>query len=120
MLARMVDCWQEACAYLGVPEPRRARCRRRTRSSLLFHERRSDVTSPAPARFGLIGTGWRSAFFARLARQAPDAFAIAGVVSRRPERAAEVAAAWGVPTFGSVEELLAADPEFVIPCVPWG
>jgi predicted dehydrogenase len=77
------------------------------------------VTSPAPARFGLIGTGWRSAFFARLARQAPDAFAVAGVVSRRPERAAEVAAAWGVPTVGSVEELLAADPEFVIPCVPW-
>jgi predicted dehydrogenase len=78
------------------------------------------VASSAPVRFGLIGTGWRSAFFARLARQAPDAFAVAGVVSRRPERAAEVAADWGVPTFGSAEELLAADPEFVIPCVPWG
>ena len=77
------------------------------------------MTSPAPARFGLIGTGWRSEFFARLARQAPDAFAVAGVVSRRPARAAEVAREWDVPTFASVEELVAADPEFVIPCVPW-
>jgi predicted dehydrogenase len=79
------------------------------------------VVSTAPARFGLIGTGWRSEFFARLARQAPDAFQVAGVVSRRPERADEVSAAWGVPTFGSVDELLEQGrPEFVIPCVPWG
>jgi predicted dehydrogenase len=78
------------------------------------------VTSPAPARFGLIGTGWRSEFFARLARQAPDAFTVAGVVSRSPERAAEVASDWGVPTFAAVEDLLTTDPEFVIPCVPWG
>jgi predicted dehydrogenase len=77
------------------------------------------MTNPSPTRFGLIGTGWRSEFFTRLARQAPDAFAVAGVVSRRPERSAEVAEAWGVPTFGSVDELLAAKPEFVVPCVPW-
>ena len=76
--------------------------------------------SRTPVRFGLIGTGWRSEFFARLARQAPEAFAVAGVVSRRPERAAEVERDWGVPTFGSEDELLAADPEFVVPCVPWG
>lgn len=73
----------------------------------------------APARFGLIGTGWRSEFFARIARQAPDVFEVAGVVSRRPERAAEIAQTWGVPTYGSEDELIAADPEFIIPCVPW-
>ncbi len=77
-------------------------------------------SEPTPVRFGLIGTGWRSEFFARLARQAPEAFVVAGVVSRRPERAAEVARDWGVPTFASEDELLAAAPEFVIPCVPWG
>ncbi|SDU93147.1 Predicted dehydrogenase [Microlunatus sagamiharensis] len=73
-----------------------------------------------PVRFALIGTGWRSEFFARLARQAPDAFTVTGVLSRRPDRAAEVARAWGVPTAGSEEELLAAGPDFVVPCVPWG
>jgi len=77
------------------------------------------VATSAPARYGLIGTGWRSEFFARLARLAPQSFAVAGVVSRRPERAAEVASTWGVPTFSSVEDLLATGPEFVIPCVPW-
>jgi predicted dehydrogenase len=76
--------------------------------------------SEAPIRFGLIGTGWRSEFLARLARQAPDHFQIAAVASRRPERAATVAASWGVPSAASAEDLLAAEPEFVIPCVPWG
>lgn len=78
------------------------------------------MASSAPVRFGLIGTGRRSDFFARLARQAPEAFQVAGVVSRRLERAAEVAATWGVPTYATLEELLAVEPEFVIPCVPWG
>ena len=77
-------------------------------------------TTPTRTRFALIGTGWRSEFFARLARQAPEAFEVTGVLSRRPERAAEVAQAWGVPTAASEEELLAAEPDFVVPCVPWG
>src|SRR3954451_22798271 len=79
---------------------------------------RSDVALSAPTRFGLIGTGWRSEFFARLARQAPEAFQVTGVVSRRPERAEHVARQWGVPSFATEEELVAAGPEFVIPCVP--
>jgi predicted dehydrogenase len=77
------------------------------------------VTS-SPARFALVGSGWRSEFFARLARQAPDRFEVSGVVTRSVERGAEVETAWGVPTFLSTNDLLAAQqPEFVIPCVPW-
>lgn len=78
------------------------------------------MATSAPARFALIGTGWRAAFFARLARQAPEAFRVTAVLTRRPERAAEVAEQWGVPTVGTEDELLATQPEFVIPCVPWG
>jgi len=78
------------------------------------------VARPTPARFALIGTGWRAEFFARLARQAPEAFQVTGVLTRRPERAREVAAQWEVPAFASEDQLLATDPEFVIPCVPWG
>lgn len=77
------------------------------------------MTRSAPARFGLIGTGWRSAFFARLARQAPEAFTVSGVVTRSGERAAEVRRDWGVPTFTDVDSLIASEPEFVVPCVPW-
>ena len=78
------------------------------------------MVSSAPTRFGLIGTGWRAAFFARLALQAPDRFEVTGVVSRRADRGAEFASTWGVPIARSTEELLAGRPAFVVPCVPWG
>jgi predicted dehydrogenase len=65
--------------------------------------------------FGIIGTGWRSSFFCRLARMAPDAFRVTGVVSRSRD------AFEGVPVFRTVDELLAAErPDFVIVSVPWG
>ncbi|WP_214103794.1 Gfo/Idh/MocA family protein [Acrocarpospora catenulata] len=75
---------------------------------------------PSPGRFGLVGSGWRSEFFLRLARTLPERLAVSGVVTRSAERGAEVEARWGVPTFRSVGDMLAAErPEFVIPSVPW-
>jgi predicted dehydrogenase len=70
-------------------------------------------------RFGLVGSGWRGRFFLRLARQAPERFAVTRVVTRTAERGAQVEAEWGVPTVRTVEELLADGPEFVIVSVPW-
>jgi predicted dehydrogenase len=73
-----------------------------------------------PVRFGVVGTGWRSEFFVRLARQLPDVLTVTGVVGRRAERTAEVAAAWGTAGFGSPEELIGeTGPDFVISSVPW-
>ncbi len=72
-----------------------------------------------PVRFGVVGTGWRAEFFVRLGRLRPDVLDVAGVVARRPERADQVRAEWGTPTFGTVEELLAAGPQFVITSLPW-
>lgn len=73
-----------------------------------------------PGTFGLIGSGWRSEFFLRLASQLPDTFRATGVVTRSAERGAEVTACWGVPTFRTIPELLAADRhDVVVPCVPW-
>ena len=70
--------------------------------------------------FGVIGSGWRSAFFLRIARAAPDRFRPTGVVTRSAERGAEITARWGVPAFRSVAELLDAEaPDFVIASVPW-
>jgi predicted dehydrogenase len=73
-----------------------------------------------PGTFGLIGSGWRAEFFLRLASQLPDHFRATGVVTRSAERGAEVTARWGVPTFRTIAELLAADRhDVVVPCVPW-
>jgi predicted dehydrogenase len=64
--------------------------------------------------FGIIGTGWRSAFFCRLARMAPSSFRVAGVVSRSADTFE------GVPVFRTAHELLAAEAmDFVIVSVPW-
>jgi predicted dehydrogenase len=73
-----------------------------------------------PAAFGVIGSGWRSAFFLRLARAVPDRLRATGVVTRSAGRGQEVEARWGVPTFRSAAELLAAGaPDYVIVSVPW-
>ncbi|GAA1011914.1 hypothetical protein Aple_013710 [Acrocarpospora pleiomorpha] len=71
-------------------------------------------------RFGLVGSGWRSEFFVRLARQLPERLSVSGVVTRSAERGAEVESRWGVPAFRSIGDMLAAErPEFVITSVPW-
>lgn len=56
--------------------------------------------STAPIRFGIVGSGWRAEFFARLARALPERLAVAGVVTRSAERAAQVEAGWGCPPSG--------------------
>ncbi|TQM13317.1 Gfo/Idh/MocA family protein [Pseudonocardia kunmingensis] len=74
----------------------------------------------APVRYGIVGSGWRTGFFLRLARLMPDRFTATGVVTRTAERGAEVEAEWGVPTFRTTADLVAADrPDFVIVSVPW-
>ena len=70
--------------------------------------------------FGIIGSGWRSEFFLRIARSAPDRLRVAGVVTRSAERGDAITAEWGVPAFRSAAELVRAEsPDFVIASVPW-
>jgi predicted dehydrogenase len=82
------------------------------------------MTSSRPARFAMVGSGYRAHFFQRLARDLPDRFSLTGVVSRTAERRAEIERDWGVPAFGSVSQLLAGSagtdrPDFVLVSVPW-
>jgi predicted dehydrogenase len=78
------------------------------------------VSSQSAGRFGIVGSGWRSEFFLRLARMLPERLSVSGVVTRSAARGAEVEARWGVPTFRSVGDMLAAErPEYMIPSVPW-
>jgi predicted dehydrogenase len=70
--------------------------------------------------FAIVGTGWRSHFFARLANIVPDRLRVTGVVTRSASRADEVTEDWAVPAFTSVDDLLAHErPDFVIVSVPW-
>ncbi len=72
-----------------------------------------------PARFGVVGSGWRGEFFVRMARLMPERFECAGVVTRSSSRAEQIGATWGVPAVQTLDELVSARPEFVVVAVPW-
>jgi predicted dehydrogenase len=71
------------------------------------------------ARFGLIGSGWRAEFFLRVAAALPDLLECTGVLARSAGRREELGGAFGVATPGSLDELMAARPDFVAVSVPW-
>ena len=70
-------------------------------------------------RFAIVGSGWRTEFYLRVARALPDMFEITGVQTRDAERAAAIAHDWAVPGYVTTDEMLAAKPAFVVVSVPW-
>jgi predicted dehydrogenase len=73
-----------------------------------------------PAKVGLIGSGWRAEFYARMARLMPDRWRISGVVTRSAARGERVHAAWRVPSVRTVTDLIAMElPDYVVVAVPW-
>ena len=68
--------------------------------------------------FGIVGTGWRSIFFLRVAQACPDQFQIAGIVTRNPDKAASLAHQYKAPLFTSLEALVETEPAFVVASVP--
>jgi predicted dehydrogenase len=69
-------------------------------------------------RFGVVGTGWRTKFFLRIAHARPDLFEVVGVVTRDVEKAIQWMQPYDVPLFGSLDQLLAQNPLYVITSVP--
>lgn len=75
--------------------------------------------SRAQIVFGIIGSGWRTEFFLRIAAALPERFSVSGVVSRRAEARADLTARFGVRTFATLDELIAGHtPSFVVVSVP--
>ncbi|MCX4816284.1 Gfo/Idh/MocA family oxidoreductase [Streptomyces sp. NBC_01239] len=73
-----------------------------------------------PAKFAIVGTGWRSEFFLRVAAELPGRFAVTGVHSRSAARREELAHRFGTLAVGSVGEAAKqGEPDFVIVAVPW-
>jgi predicted dehydrogenase len=70
-------------------------------------------------RFGVVGTGWRTDFFLRIAAARPDLFEIVGVVTRDVERAKQTHPDNAVNFITSIDDLLSYQPDFVVTSVPW-
>jgi predicted dehydrogenase len=74
-----------------------------------------ETGTPARVIFGIVGSGWRSEFFLRIAKALPERFAVCGLVTRSAENGAEIERIWGVKTYRTVDELLKASvPGFMV------
>jgi predicted dehydrogenase len=75
----------------------------------------------APAvRFGVVGSGWRTQFFLRLARSAPAHLTVTGVVTRTAERGPRSRRSGTYRHFRTLPDLAAATKsDFVVASVPW-
>ncbi|MGP4978154.1 Gfo/Idh/MocA family protein [Brachybacterium tyrofermentans] len=71
-----------------------------------------------PARFALVGGGWRAEFHVRMAKAAPQSLEVVAVYARSDE-AAERMARWDVPVVRSLDALMASAPDFVVASVSW-
>jgi hypothetical protein len=73
-----------------------------------------------PCRFGIIGGGWRAAFFLRVARALPDRFAVGCMLVRDEGKGRRLEESWGVPTVRDLDAFLASSyGAFVVVSVPW-
>ena len=67
--------------------------------------------------FAVVGAGWRTDFFLRIAAALPQ-MKVCGVVARTETRAQEIESDWGVPCFASIPDLMRnSRPSFVIASV---
>lgn len=69
--------------------------------------------------FAIIGGGWRSEFYLRIAKALPEIFSVAGVFVRREEQRNYIAEKYAVKTFADINELLTESFDFIVNCVSY-
>ena len=68
-------------------------------------------------KYGIMGAGWRSEFYLRIAALLPDTFKVSGIYIRNPEKQVEFAEKYNVKIVTSLNELLNTDFDFIVSCV---
>lgn len=69
--------------------------------------------------FAIIGGGWRSEFYLRIAKAVPDVFHVAGVYVRNNERRDYIAKKYNVKAFATLNELLGENFDFIVNCASY-
>lgn len=65
-------------------------------------------------RFIIVGSGWRSLCYVRIAKALPDTFELCAMLCRTEEKAERMAREHGIYTTASIEECKAMNPDFVV------
>ena len=68
--------------------------------------------------FAVVGGGWRSEFFLRIAEALPDRFNVSAIFSRTEASRAKLAGNWKVPVVDSIDAVIKSKPDFVVVSVP--
>lgn len=68
-------------------------------------------------RFGIVGSGWRSLFYVRIAKALPQHFTLTGVLVRNGEKKRLFEEKHGVDAYMDREEFLRTAPDFVVVAV---
>lgn len=70
-------------------------------------------------KFIILGGGWRSEFYLRIAKALPERFSVAGVFVRKDEKREYIEKKYGVKGFSSLEDILKEDFDFIVNCVSY-
>lgn len=70
-----------------------------------------------PLNFIVVGSGWRSLFYARIAKAYPDCFNVAAFLCRTKEKARKIQEETGIKAVISQEECLSENPDFIVAAV---
>lgn len=68
-------------------------------------------------KYGILGAGWRSEFYLRIAALLPDIFKVSGIYIRNTQKQKEFASKYNANICSSLEELLKTDFDFIVSCV---
>ena len=68
-------------------------------------------------KYAIIGAGWRSEFYLRIAALIPDTFKVSGIYIRSKQKQEEFFKKYNAPIFDTLEKLLETDFDFIVSCV---
>lgn len=68
----------------------------------------------AKIRYAIIGSGWRALFYIRIAKALPEQFEVTGILVRSEEKKERFEKEYGIPATLDRNELLSANPDFVV------
>lgn len=68
-------------------------------------------------RFVIVGSGWRAAFYVRLAKVMSDRFELLYMLCRSSEKAEQISDEFDIPVTTSISDCIEAEPDFVVVAV---
>lgn len=68
-------------------------------------------------RYVIVGSGWRSLYYVRIAKALPDIFELCAMLCKSSEKAQRMSAEYGIYTTTSIKECQGMKPDFVVVAV---